>query len=436
MKWGVSGIYTQERVGVSEESKTKNRLISENARLRERLATARASERASRRLEKASRKEKEALTSILENVPCGVGVCKGSFGRSIYQNPEFTRITGYGIEDLRDVRTWLLKAYPDRLYRRGVAEDWKHLRELDEKSKVLKVTCKDGEVKDVEIKSVPLADGLTVATFSDVSRRERAEAALREARQHLESLVEERTVELREANRQLTAQIETRKRTEKALQESREQLRNLSQHLQHAREEERKRIAREVHDELGQALSVLKIDAKFLGDAIGSADPDLRSQAQALADGLDSIVQMVRKICTELRPAILYHFGLAAAIEWQAKEIEKRAGLGCTLVLPTRDVALDHDLGTAVFRIFQEALTNVVRRSHATRVKVSLSVDNGVVVLRIKDNGKGVNEEDISSPRSLGISGMIERARFWNGRISFKGWPGKGTTVTLRVPAR
>lgn len=422
---------------MSDEEKTKRQLIREVGRLRERLALARASERAYRKLQEASRKDMVALTSILENAPYGVGVCKGDLGRIIYQNPQFTKITGYTIEDLRDVRTWLLRAYPDRRYRRGVFEGWRRrVRATGKDAIVLKVMCKDGEVKDVEIRVVPLADGLTVNTFLDVTRRERAEAALRQTQDHLESLVEERTVELREANRQLTAQMETRKRAEKALQESREQLRNLSQHLQSAREEERQRIAREVHDELGQALSVLKIDAKCLADAIGGANQDFRSQTLAIADGLDTVVQTVRTICTELRPAVLYHFGLAAAIEWQAKEFEKKTGIRCLLSLPEEETALDHDFGTAVFRILQEALTNVVRHAAATRVRVALSMNDAVLVLRIKDNGKGITEKDIANPRSLGITGMVERARFWNGTIGLKGSPAKGTTVTLRMPVR
>jgi PAS domain S-box-containing protein len=422
---------------MSDEEKTRKQLIREVGRLRERLALARASERSYRKLQKASQKDKAALTSILENAPYGVGVCKGDLGRIIFQNPQFTRITGYTIEDLRDVRTWLLKAYPDHRYRRDVFEGWKQrVRASGRDAIVLKVTCKDGEVKDVEIRVVPLADGLTVNTFLDVTRREGAEAALRQTQDHLESLVEERTVELREANRQLTAQMETRKRAEKALQESREQLRNLSQHLQSAREEERQRIAREVHDELGQALSVLKIDAKCLADAIGEANPGFRSQTLAIADGLDAVVQTVRTICTELRPAVLYHFGLAAAIEWQAKEFEKKTGIRCLLSLPAEEAALDHDFGTAVFRILQEALTNVVRHAAATRVRVSLSMNDAVLVLRIRDNGKGITEKDIANPRSLGITGMVERARFWNGTIGLRGSPAKGTTVTLRMPVR
>jgi signal transduction histidine kinase len=283
---------------------------------------------------------------------------------------------------------------------------------------------------------VPLADGLTVNTFADVTRREKAEAALLQAQDHLESLVEKRTAALREANRQLTAQIETRRKAETALQESRDQLRNLSHHLQSAREEERQRIAREVHDELGQALSVLKIDVKCLGETMGGANQDLQTQMQPIADGLDAIIQMVRRICTELRPAILYHFGLAAAIEWRARELEKKTGIKCLLNLPAEEVALGHDFSTAVYRIFQEALTNVVRHAGATRVKISLSVNGGILILSVRDNGKGITAKNVSNPRSLGLTGMIERARFWNGTIRFKGLPEKGTAVSVRMPVR
>jgi signal transduction histidine kinase len=281
-----------------------------------------------------------------------------------------------------------------------------------------------------------LTDGRTISTFSDVTRRERAEEALRKAQEDLESQVEKRTEELLAANEELREQIRTRERVEQALQESRQQLRRLSQHLQSAREEERKRIAREVHDELGQALSALKIDVKCLGDALTDHNPALQNQIDAIAEGLDATVQTVRKICTELRPAILYHFGLPAAIEWQAKEFEKKTGIKCSVKLRLKEVDLDHDFSTAVFRMFQETLTNVVRHARATQVRVSLSKKEGSLLLRVRDNGKGITKKDITNPRSLGITGMVERARFWGGTIAFDGVAGKGTSVTVNIPLR
>lgn len=281
---------------MDDERKTKRRLIKELNLLRERIMRLKESEHKYRRLQRASQRSKEVLTAILGNAPYGVGLCKGAFGRILYQNPEFTKITGYTIDDLRTVRIWLPKAYPDKEYRRDVVRRWKGLRVSGRADAVVKVTCKDGSVKDIELRTVTLPDGRTVNTFSDITRQERAEAALRKAQEELEKRVEERTLELLAVNKQLREQIATRERVERALKESRGQLRSLSEHLQSAREEERKRIAREVHDELGQVLSVLKIDVKCLGDAVGNSNGALRKQIDGIAEGLDVTVQTVRKM--------------------------------------------------------------------------------------------------------------------------------------------
>jgi len=395
---------------MDDEQKTKRRLIKELNFLREKVARLKESERKYRKLERVSQRAKEVLTAILENAPYGVGLCKGAFGRILYQNPEFTKITGYTIEDLRTVRIWLPKAYPDREYRRDVVRRWKGLRISGRANAVLKVTCKDGSVKDIELRTVTLPDGRTVNTFSDITRQERAEAALRKVQEELESRVEQRTLELLEVNRQLREQIATREKVEQELKDSRGQLRSLSEHLQSAREEERKRIAREVHDELGQALSVLKIDVKCLRDAVGDNET-LQNQIDGIAEGLDVTVQSVRRICTELRPAILDHFGLPAAIEWQAKEFERRTGIECYVNLEPEEMGADW-------------------------VRVMLVKDSGTLSLRVIDNGRGITKKEISNPRSFGIMGMVERARFWGGTVGFEGRLGKGTTVTVNIPVR
>ncbi|MGD0657038.1 MAG: PAS domain-containing sensor histidine kinase [Syntrophorhabdales bacterium] len=420
---------------MDDEQKTKRQLIKELNFLREKVARLKESERKYRKLERVSQRAKEVLTAILENAPYGVGLCKGAFGRILYQNPEFTKITGYTIEDLRTVRIWLPKAYPDREYRRDVVRRWKGLRISGRANAVLKVTCKDGSVKDIELRTVTLPDGRTVNTFSDITRQERAEAAVRKVQEELESRVEQRTLELLEVNRQLRVQIATREKVEQELKDSRGQLRSLSEHLQSAREEERKRIAREVHDELGQALSVLKIDVKCLRDAVGD-NGTLQNQIDGIAEGLDVTVQSVRRICTELRPAILDHFGLPAAIEWQAKEFERRTGIECYVNLEPEEMDLDHDFSMAVFRMFQETLTNVVRHAGADWVRVMLVKDSGTLSLRVIDNGRGITKKEISNPRSFGIMGMVERARFWGGTVGFEGRLGKGTTVTVNIPVR
>jgi signal transduction histidine kinase len=149
---------------------------------------------------------------------------------------------------------------------------------------------------------------------------------------------------------------------------------------------------------------------------------------------IDSTIQSVRRIATELRPGVLDDLGLMAAIEWQAQEFQTRTGIRCQVTLPVEDVTLDAASSTAIFRIFQEILTNVARHGSATSVSVSLKEQAGNLVLEAQDNGKGIAESEISSPKSLGLLGMRERALPFGGEVKIRGTPGKGTTVTVRIP--
>jgi signal transduction histidine kinase len=215
---------------------------------------------------------------------------------------------------------------------------------------------------------------------------------------------------------------------------AREQLHDLASYLQAAREEERAHIAREIHDEFGQVLTALKIDLSWLSKRLPTDKPILAQKASAMSDLIDSTIQTVRHVVTELRPGLLDDLGLAAAIEWQAQEFAERTGMDCELHLGDQDIALDRDLATAIFRIFQETLTNVVRHAEATVVGVRLEDQPEELVLTVWDNGKGLIQSEVSDPKSLGLVGMRERARSWGGQVVFEGVPGRGTTVTVRMP--
>jgi signal transduction histidine kinase len=215
---------------------------------------------------------------------------------------------------------------------------------------------------------------------------------------------------------------------------ARQQLRDLASYLQTAREEERARIAREIHDEFGQVLTALKIDLSWLSKRLPTDKLSLAQKASAMSDLIDSTIQTVRHVVTELRPGLLDDLGLAAAIEWQAQEFAERTGMDCELHLGDQDIALDRDLATAIFRIFQETLTNVVRHAEATKVGVRLEDRPEEVALIVWDNGKGVTPSELSDPKSMGLVGMRERARTLGGQVVFEGIPGQGTTVTLRMP--
>jgi PAS domain S-box-containing protein len=211
-------------------------------------------------------------------------------------------------------------------------------------------------------------------------------------------------------------------------------LRALSARLQTAREEERTTIAREIHDELGQQLTGLKMDLAWLGGKLPKEAKLLIKKVEDMSGLIDATIQSVRRISSELRPGVLDHLGLSAAIEWQVREFQLRTGIRCEFAAPRGDLRVERRISTAIFRIFQEALTNVARHARATRVKVSLKQEGGVLGLKVQDNGRGITERERKDRRSLGLMGMRERALFFGGKFDVKGVPGKGTLAFLRMP--
>lgn len=225
-----------------------------------------------------------------------------------------------------------------------------------------------------------------------------------------------------------------RRRAEEQLRESHEQLRALSVHLQHVREEERIRIAREVHDELGQALTGLKLQLTWLMSHLPRQMQNLHERSRSMAESIDETIHAVRRISTELRPGLLDTAGLLAAIEWQANQFQRQTGLQCRVKAAIKERLFDQDLNTAFFRIFQETLTNVVRHAHATRVEVRLAEVGNHIVLEVKDNGRGISEAEMHNTKSIGLLGMRERAALLGGEVRVRGQAGKGTTVSVRIP--
>ncbi len=227
------------------------------------------------------------------------------------------------------------------------------------------------------------------------------------------------------------------RRAEEALRQSHERLRQLSVYLQIVREEERTRIAREVHDELGQALTGCKLDLSWIANKLpkGKELKPLLEKTRALSSHIDSTIQMVRRIATELRPGILDHLGLAAALEWQANEFQTRTGIKCDVRASLNDPVLHPDLNTAFFRIFQETLTNIIRHAGATLVSVNLKERDERIILEVKDNGRGISQPEISKTDSMGLLGMRERAALLGGSFKIAAGPGgKGTKVTVSIP--
>ena len=240
-------------------------------------------------------------------------------------------------------------------------------------------------------------------------------------------------VGLHDMNRMLSAELAERAATEQRLRSSEENLRALAAHLQSVREEERIHIAREIHDELGQALTGLKFDINAMAKA-GSVEDAGADRKQHLCQQIDRIINSVRRIASGLRPEVLDEIGLAAAIEWQAREFQRRTGIRCMVDIAPGFSDPDKERATALFRIFQELLTNVARHAGATRVGVHLADDRRMLSLKVEDNGRGIQEQEIESPRSLGFLGLRERVLAFGGAIDVKGQEGKGTTVSVSIP--
>ncbi len=283
----------------------------------------------------------------------------------------------------------------------------------------------DGSWFSAEYSSYPILDGGVVqgavATFVDITERKQGEELLRQARDELEQRVLARTAELSQAL---------------------EQLRDLSAYLETVREEERTRIARDIHDELGSLLVALKMDVNWLGKRVEDR-PELQHKCQGMGRMIDRAVDNVGRIITDLRPSILDHQGLWAALEWQALEFIDSTELQRELTVHvTRGVAppagvVGERWAICVFRIFQEMLSNVARHAKARTVRIRLLVDSPpdpVLHLEVEDDGIGATPEQLAAPNRYGVMGMRERAGHFGGTVSIRSAPRRGTRVLLTMP--
>jgi PAS domain S-box-containing protein len=229
--------------------------------------------------------------------------------------------------------------------------------------------------------------------------------------------------------------ITERKLAESNVIKTQEQLRSLTTHLQTIREEERANIAREIHDELGQALTALKMDMAWCDKNLPrDISPGIIKRKESMKRLLDSTIQTVKRISSELRPGILDDLGLVAALEWLSGSFMQRTGVACSFLADVKKPITNKGLATALFRIYQEALTNVTRHAQASKVETSLIELDGWLEMVIQDNGKGITSKSIADPQSFGLLGMQERAHSIGGAVKIEGVKGKGTTVRVRVP--
>lgn len=249
---------------------------------------------------------------------------------------------------------------------------------------------------------------------------------IKKANQKLEEKVESRT-------KDLTEEVNERKKAQEELNITTEKLRELTMRLQSIREEENSAVAREIHDELGQALTAIKIDISWLGKKY-SNDSTMVEGLMNISNTIDNTIKSVRKISTRLRPRLLDELGLIPAIQWQVKDFQKRTGIECKMNLPKEEFPLDKSVSSHLFRIFQEAMTNVTRHSKATKVDLDMIIDkNNNLSMSVKDNGIGLPENYLNKNHSLGIIGMQERAKAINGYLEIKRNLQKGTEISVKV---
>ena len=232
--------------------------------------------------------------------------------------------------------------------------------------------------------------------------------------------------------------ITERRIAENELLKSQAQLRALTTKLEKIREEERINLSRELHDNLGQSLTGLKMDVAWLARKISKKGTDqlesILEKTRSMTGLIDSTINEVRRISSDLRPNLLDHLGLLPALDWLAGDFTKRTETDCKIISKVETFSISPSTETAVFRIIQEAFTNISRHSRATVVKISIDQTDDEYIISLKDNGKGITEDEIKNLNSLGIKGMHERAIQFGGNLSIKGISGKGTQITLNIP--
>jgi PAS domain S-box-containing protein len=349
-----------------------------------------------KRAEDALRESEQRFRTLIQRAPIAISISRS--GRTLYVNQSYLEM--YGFQSV------------DEVIGHSIGEQWSPacramvVERARQRSLGLPVPAryeaagqrKDGSLFPVEvaIAKVDLPDGeASVGFLTDITERQQAQ--------------EDR-------------------------QRSFEQLRALAARLQSVREEERKRVAREIHDQLGQALTAIKLDISSLVRTLPADHETLPRMRPPLLQLVDDTIETVRRISTELRPGMLDDLGLAATVEWAAEEFAARTGTRCLLDLFPEQCAIDSETATAVFRIFQETLTNVARHANASEVNVRLAEEDGDLTLEVHDNGRGIGANQLASANSLGILGMRERAVLLGGTLSITGGPGEGTTVRIRIP--
>jgi PAS domain S-box-containing protein len=346
---------------------------------------------------RALQANEEKFRNISEQLPIPIFVFSEK-GETRFLNNAFVDTFGYTKEDIPARMVWLNKAYPDVHLRNQVITDYEKTKKLHpEKTRSIsqyEVICKDGEKKIIEF-FMSIGDKNVYVVANDISGKVKAEQELKQ---------------------------------------SHHQLRELSSYLENIREEERKHISREIHDELGQQLTLVKLDLLQMSKKLKPEEEEMIEKMKQVDQLLAETMRSVRKIATQLRPSILDNLGLVSALEWQSREFEKNFGIRCIFESLLNEPNFSTKQSNALFRIYQEALTNIARHAGATQVDAVLSQEDARFVLEIRDNGKGFRMEDMPGKKTLGLNGMRERALMIDGDFQIESAPGKGTYIHISIP--
>ena len=345
-----------------------------------------------KKAEEALQQSEEKYRTLVEQASDGIFISDKS-GNFYIVNSAGSKMTGYSVEELMHMNIYDLAEPEDLKSNPFHFEEMMNEKGTTTERKMLR---KDGTVTDVEVSAKFLSDRRFLAFVKDITNRKKADEELKASYQSI---------------------------------------RTLTSHLQNIREEERTHIAREIHDELGQQLTVLKMDLSWLNKKVYHlADEAVKLRMNDILSMLNETVNTVRRISSDLRPSLLDDLGLEVAVEWQLNEFEKRSGIKTSFTTDKTGVKLSKDITIGLFRILQESITNVARHAEATEVNVSLQWISNTVILQITDNGIGFESEVIKSKKTLGILGMQERTVMMGGEYKIKSVTGGGTTVEVIIP--
>jgi PAS domain S-box-containing protein len=395
---------------------------------------------ARKQAEEAMRTQKQFFEHFLEHTMAGY--CEWWLQEGVrYLSPSFKRMFGYEdhelsnkVEDqlalmLPEDRAVVLDQLRRHIESRGVVPFRNEVRYRHKNGSLVWVIY-SGKVVEWNEQEQPIR---LIGAHVDITARKQAEEEVKRLNESLERHVSERTAQLAETIQTLEHEITERKLAETAMLASREQLRALAVRLQNIREEERTHIAREIHDDLGQTLTGLKIELVQLSKKQLERQ-QVEEKLRTLAEQVDEIIKSVQRICVHLRPGVLDSLGLLSALEWEATQFQARTGIRWVKTPMAKIPVLEGERATALYRAFQELLTNVARHAQATEFCVALRLAQGQIELEVADNGRGISQAELTADNALGILGMRERLLAFGGEVHFLGEPGKGTTATVRLP--